>query len=98
MSIDGTYNISVQTPMGSQKGTLTIKVEGNSFSGNLETASGSSDFSSGIINGNVLHWRAETKTPMGAFDVSYKATIEGNTLSGEAATPFGSVPMEGTKI
>lgn len=97
MSLDGTYTVTVQTPMGAQKGKLTINASGNTFSGTMETASGTSDFSGGSISGNTLQWRAETKTPMGAFDVGYKATIDGDKLTGEAETPFGSAPMEGKK-
>ena len=97
MSFDGIYSVTVQTPMGSMEGKLTIRTEGETFSGILETASGASDFSGGSISGNMLEWRAETKTPMGAFDVSYKAAMDGDKLTGEAATPFGSAPMEGTR-
>jgi len=98
MSFDGTYQVTVQTPMGAQKGKLTIRTSGDTFSGSMETATGSSEFSGGRINGNTLQSLAETKTPMGAFDIGYKAAIDGDKLTGEAATPLGSVPMEGIKI
>lgn len=97
MSFDGTYTVTVKTPMGDQQGKLTIKTSGDTFSGSMETPSGSSDFSDGSISGNTLQWRAQTKTPMGAFDVGYKVTIEGDKLTGEAETPFGSAPLEGAK-
>jgi hypothetical protein len=98
MSFDGTYQVTVKTPMGNQEGKLTIQTTGDGFSGSLETPSGASDFSGGRISGSRRQWQAETKTPMGAFDVSYSATIEGDTLSGTAATPLGEAPMEGKKI
>lgn len=98
MSLDGTYKVTVQTPMGAQQGKLTVTTSGDTFSGCLETASGTSDFSGGSISGNTLQWRAETKTPLGAFDVGYKAVIEGDNLTGKAETPFGSAPMKGTRI
>lgn len=98
MSYDGTYQVTVKTPMGNQKGTLTIQSAGESFSGSLETPSGTSHFTGGRVNGNQLQWQAETKTPLGAFDVSYTATIEGDRLSGEASTPMGAAPMDGMKI
>lgn len=98
MSFDGTYSVTVQTPMGAQQGKLTINTSGDTFSGSMETPSGSSDFSGGAISGNTLKWRAETKTPMGAFDVGYTVTIDGDKLTGEAETPFGSAPLEGTKV
>lgn len=98
MDFDGTYEVTVRTPLGSQQGKLTIHTSGNTFSGSLETASGASHFTDGRIDGNQLHWEAETKTPMGAFDVDYKATIDGGKLTGEASTPLGTAPMEGMKV
>ena len=98
MSFDGLYDIIVKTPMGKQKGKLTIRTSGSSFCGELETGSGDSQFTGGVINGNQLQWEAETKTPLGSFQVSYRATIEGEKLSGEASTPMGTAPMTGAKI
>lgn len=98
MSFDGIYSITVHTPMGDQQGKLTIKTEGNTFSGNLETDMGASDLSDCVISGNELQWRAESKTPMGPIDVSFKAVIDGDAITGEAVTPFGSAPMEGKKV
>lgn len=98
MSFDGTYKVTVKTPLGKQKGTLTILTAGDVFSGSLETSSGTSNFSGGSISGNELRWQAETKTPMGAFEVAYTATIEGDQISGMAATPMGSAPLEGVRI
>ena len=49
MSIDGTYQVTVKTPLGSQKGKLTIQTSGDGFSGSLETPSGTSSFSARIL-------------------------------------------------
>ncbi len=97
MPFDGAYNIKVKTPMGSQKGTLRIKTDGNAFSGSIENKIGVSNFSGGTIAGNTLTWNAETKTPLGAMAVTYTATIQGDKISGEAKTPFGKAPMEGCR-
>lgn len=98
MSFDGTYQVTVKTPMGDIDGRLTIQTDGDVFSGTLETSFGASDFSGGHINGDQLQWQAETKTPMGAFDVSFTATIDDGKLTGQATTPLGAAPMEGVKI
>lgn len=97
MTFDGTYHVKVKTPMGALEGKLSIKTSGNTFSGTMETPSGTSDFSNGSIDGNQIKWQAETKTPMGAFDVSYSATIDGDSIVGKATTPMGNAPLEGTK-
>ena len=83
--------------MGSLEGKLSIQSSGNTFSGTMETDSGSSEFSNGTIDGNKITWQAETKTPMGPFEVGYTATIDGDTITGEASTPMGNAPLEGTK-
>jgi hypothetical protein len=98
MSIDGTYQVTVKTPLGKQKGKLNIASSGNTFSGSLETGSGATHFSGGLIDGDTLRWQAETKTPMGAFEVSYTATIDGSRITGEASTPMGKAPLEGKKV
>jgi hypothetical protein len=98
MSFDGTYQVSVKTPMGQLQGKLTIKSVGDGFSGSLETPSGTTQFSSGRIQGAGLQWQAETRTPLGKFNVDYSATIEGDRISGEAKTPMGTAPLEGMKI
>lgn len=98
MTFDGTYQVTVKTPLGAQKGKLTIHAVGDVFSGRMETPSGATDFSDGLINGDRLHWQAETKTPLGNFDVSYTATIVDGKLSGEASTPMGKASMEGIKV
>ena len=98
MSLDGTYTVKVRTPMGSLEGNLTIQSSGNSFSGTMETPSGTSEFTNGTIDGNRISWQAETKTPMGPFDVSYTATIDGGKITGEASTPMGNAPFEGIKV
>ena len=98
MSFDGTYNVTVQTPMGTQKGKLTIRTLGETFSGSLETKSGESQFAGGTITGDLLQFQAETKTPLGPFQVDYRITMDGDGFSGEASTPMGAAPMEGKKI
>lgn len=98
MPFDGTYHVTVKTPMGSLEGDLTIRSSGNSFSGSMQTPFGASNFSGGRINGNQLKWQAETKTPMGSFDVTYSATVDGDKINGEATTPLGAAPMEGARV
>ena len=98
MTVDGTYSVTVKTPLGSQKGSLTIETEGASFRGTLTSAHGTAAFSGGSIRGNELVWEADTHTPMGVVSVAYEATLLEGRLTGKANTPFGSTAFEGTKI
>ena len=40
MAIDGTYKIEIDTPMGKQEATLTLKTAGDKLSGTAESAYG----------------------------------------------------------
>ena len=40
MSVAGTYDVVTKTPMGDQKGTFTVNVDGDSFTGNIAGADG----------------------------------------------------------
>lgn len=99
MAVDGTYNITVHTPMGDQKSKLNLKTEGNSLSGSLEDAmSGVTEFMGGTVNGNEVSWTITPKTPMGPLKLDCKATIDGGKISGQAVSMFGPAPFEGNRI
>jgi hypothetical protein len=97
MAVDGTYSITMNTPMGPQQAKLTLKSDGNSLGGIYEGAMGPEEFSGGVIDGNRCEWNATTKTPMGPLSLKISATIDGNTISGQAVTPFGTATFEGSK-
>ncbi len=98
MAVDGTYNITVSTPMGAQQGKLTLKTEGNSLSGTNESAMGTSTLMNGKVSDNEVQWDEMAKTPMGEIKISFKGTVEGDKISGQVTTPFGPAPFEGTRV
>jgi hypothetical protein len=99
MAVDGTYNITVHTPMGDQKSKLTLKTDGNSLSGFLEDAmSGVAEFTGGTVAGKEVSWTVTPKTPMGPLKLDCKATIDGDKISGQAVSMFGPAPFEGTRV
>jgi uncharacterized protein YjdB len=96
MAVDGTYNITVQTPMGAQQSKVTLKTDGNSLSGTDESAFGTTSFT-GTVSGDEVQWEETVKSPMGELKISFKGTVEGDKISGQATTPFGPSPFEGTR-
>jgi len=96
MAVDGTYNITMTTPMGPQQAKLTLKSDGNSLSGTMVTSMGTDNFK-GTINGNDLQWTAQATTPMGPITFKVKATVDGDKIKGESASAFGLSTFEGTK-
>lgn len=97
MSVAGTYAIVTKTPMGEQKGTFTVTVDGDSFTGAVDGAMGHMDVADGKVSGNVLTWKMDMKVPM-PMTLDCEATVDGDTLTGKVvAGAFGSMPLTGTR-
>jgi hypothetical protein len=98
MSVAGTYDISIASPMGEQKGSLTVNVDGNSFSGTVSNAMmGSMDISDGTVDGNKISWQMKMTTPM-PMDLDCEATVDGDAITGAiTAGAFGSMALTGTR-
>ena len=94
--VDGTYDVTVKSPLGDQKSTLTVKSDGNTFTGTNSGAMGSSDVS-GEVNGNTLTWKQQMTVPM-PMTLDMSITIDGDSVSGTVgAGAFGSFPVTGTR-
>lgn len=96
MSIDGTYDVVVKSPMGERKSVLTVQSAGDRFTGTNAGDAGSFDVS-GAVSGNTLTWQQKITTPM-PMTLDMTATIEGDTITGSAkAGAFGSFPLSGQR-
>ncbi|QNE32294.1 DUF3833 domain-containing protein [Sphingomonas sp. NBWT7] len=94
--VDGTYDVVVKSPLGDQKSTLTVKSDGNTFTGTNAGAMGANDVS-GEVNGNTLTWKQQMTVPM-PMTLDMSVTIDGDTVNGTVgAGAFGSFPLTGTR-
>jgi len=98
MAVDGKYEITVQTPMGPQAGSLVFKTDGNTLTGTSESMMGVSEITGGTVNGNEFQFNVEAKTPMGPIKITMKGKVDGDKISGQAMSPFGPAPMEGKRV
>ncbi|KAJ1563153.1 hypothetical protein HK405_012422 [Cladochytrium tenue] len=98
VKVDGTWNLTVQTPMGAQPVTLTLAVgDGNSLTGALNGAEGRNEISNGTIDGATVYFHAAFKRGV-KLSVSYKATIDGDSISGTAkARLLPAIRFTGTR-
>lgn len=99
MSVDGTYNVEVDTPLGKQTARLILKADGSALSGSIEAElAGLMEFSGGTVNGDEITWSMELDSPMGKLNLKYKATVTGDEISGEVkAGDFGTSPFMGKR-
>lgn len=96
MSVDGTWNTTMNTPMGPQAGTLTLASNGGELTGSVSGPQGSMDIEDGKIDGDDLSWKL-TIAQMN-MTIEVKAKVDGDKMTGEANLgSFGSATLEGTK-
>ena len=94
---DGTWNLTMQTPMGERRSTLTLSTAGGTLTGKQEAEGNTTEIAEGTVNGNELSWKVSITNPM-PLTLTFTGTVDGDTLSGSADTGmFGSFPFEGTR-
>jgi hypothetical protein len=97
MSIDGTWEVSISTPMGEQKATVTLSADGNKLKGKMESAMVSKDFE-GTVDGNNLAWEIDITNPM-PMTLKITTTVNGDAVSGQVGLGmFGSAPLTGHRV
>jgi hypothetical protein len=98
MAVDGIYKVKMQTPMGEQRSTWTLKVDGGSLSGVSESpVMGRAEFSGGSVNGDEFSFALTANTPMGPTKIDFKGIVQGDQIAGNAMTPFGQAPFTGSR-
>jgi hypothetical protein len=96
MSADGTWKTTINSPMGVQQGTLTIKTSGDTFTGSMASAQGTQDVS-GKVAGDTLTWGSKLTQPF-PIDLEFTVTVTGDTMEGSVkAGSFGSSPLKGER-
>ena len=97
MSADGTWNTTMNTPMGAQNGTLTLATEGGTLTGKLSGPQGDIDLTDGTVDGDALTWKAAITAPM-PMTLEFAATVDGDSISGNVKLgAFGDATFTGTR-
>jgi len=96
MSANGSWKTTINSPMGVQQGTLTIKTEGAAFTGTMAGAQGSQDIS-GKVDGDTLTWGAKLTQPFPIY-LEFTVKVTGDAMEGSVkAGAFGSSPLKGER-
>jgi hypothetical protein len=99
MSATGTWNISMNTPMGAQAATLDLVEEGATLTGTMSAAQApdAMEITDGTVDGSALTWKAALTQPM-PITLEFSATVDGDSISGDVALgTFGNATFEGTR-
>ena len=96
-SVDGTWNTTMNTPMGAQKGTLTLATSGEDLTGKLAGPQGEIDIIDGKVNGNNATWKAKLTSPM-PMTLEFDAEVSGDDIKGNVKLgAFGNATFSGTR-
>ena len=97
MTFDGSWDLSVKTPMGAQGSALKVQSDGTALSGELSAQGETVAIYDGTVNGDAVAWKADVTKPFG-MTISFSGTLDGDSLSGEAqAGVFPPSPLTGQR-
>ena len=98
MAVDGKWNITMNTPMGSRTTNLELKSDGADLSGTWGGQGGPQEFSGGKADGDNVEWSVNMQGPMGAMTLAFKGKVEGDNINGDVQFgSFGSGTFSGTR-
>jgi len=97
VAVSETWEITMKTPLGTQKATLHISTDGDKLTGKMDSRAGHSNISDGTINGDQMTWKASIKFPR-RITFEFTAKRNGNSMSGTVKLgPLGQATFTGTK-
>jgi hypothetical protein len=97
MAVDGSWNITMTTPMGDRKAVLTLKNSGGTLTGTTSGDGNSGEIFDGTVNGDDVAWKLSIVNPM-PLTLAFTGRVTGNTMSGEMGIgPMGNFPFRGTR-
>ena len=96
MSVDGTWNLTMNTPMGAQQATVELKTNGDSLEGTLTGPQGAVALEEGKVDGDALAWSITAQQM--AMKIAFTVTVDGDKMTGQADLgTFGTATVEGVR-
>ena len=97
MAVDGTWNLTMQTPMGNREVKLVLAAQGPALSGEFQAPQGTSAVT-GSADGEKINFSTNFTGAMGPMDLKFEGTHEADAISGTVQFgAFGSGPFTATR-
>jgi len=97
MAADGNWNLTMSTPMGERKATLSLKSSGGTLTGTQGAEGNSTEIFDGTVSGGDVAWNISITNPM-PLTLNFTGKVSGDGMSGEVGIgPMGSFPFTGTR-
>ena len=95
--VNGTWNLSVQTPQGNVSIVVTLKAESGHLSGTYSGDRGSGDISGGTFDRPTVQFTISMQSGGEAGDWVFRGTITDDAIEGTVSTNLGSFPFTGSR-
>ncbi len=96
--MNGTFKVSLATPMGTYNGTVKFLDQNGVLSGSLHAMGSDNPFVNGKVVGNNFEFAGTIKIGFNKFEYTAKGTVTGDILKADASTKFGIMKIKGTRI
>src|SRR5437764_9327819 len=97
MAVDGNWNITMSTPMGDRKATLSLKNAGGTLTGTQGADGNSTEIFEGTASGDDVAWKVSITNPM-PLTLAFTGKVSGDSISGAMGIgPMGSFPVAGKR-
>jgi hypothetical protein len=97
MSVDGSWKITVNSPIGKQETTVDLNAQGSTLTGTQSAQGNSQPIQDGKADGDNVSWSNSITTPF-PMTLEFTGTVSGDSIRGKVkAGAFGSFDFEGCK-
>ena len=97
MAVDGTWNLTMQTPMGERRATLVASSQSGTLTGKQSGDGGTTDLFEGTVSGSDVSWKISITNPM-PLTLQFTGAVDGDKMSGKmSAGALGNWPFSGTR-
>ena len=80
-SVAGAWDLAIQGPEGPINATATLKQDGESVTGSIDTPQGAAEMK-GTLKGKTLNLGFSIQTPQGPLDIKVNGEVDGASMKG----------------
>jgi hypothetical protein len=82
MSVDGKWNVVIDSPLGKQEGQLDLRAQDGVLSGTSTGGGTTVDIFDGTVEGDSLRFAIRIKQPM-PMKLQFNLTVAGDSIAGD---------------
>jgi hypothetical protein len=98
MSVEGQWNVTMDTPLGKQQFTLSFTQAAGAWSGTMVGGrTGTSELTAIKVEGPAVSFETNVNSPMGSIKLSVSGNLTGDALNGVCKTSFGDANFTGVR-